>query len=55
MTVRASPSETHVVCHANDNVAFERDHPPVPLWFAGTVVVMNVLSAVLSLTAWAGS
>ena len=55
MTAKATPSGTYVAFYANDNVAFERDHPPVPLWFAGTVVVMNVLSAVLSLTAWAGS
>jgi hypothetical protein len=55
MIVRASQAETHIACHANDNVAFERHRPPVPLWFAGTVVVMNVLSAVLSLTAWAAS
>jgi hypothetical protein len=51
MIVRASPSETHIACYANDNVAFERDRPPIPLWFAGTVVVMNVLSAILSLMA----
>jgi len=37
---------------ADDNLALERDHPPVPLWFAATVVVMNVLSAMLSLMAW---
>jgi hypothetical protein len=36
---------------ADDDLVFERDHPPVPLWFAGTVVVMNVLSAVMSLMA----
>jgi hypothetical protein len=36
---------------ANDNVAFERDRPAAPLWFAVTVVVMNVLSAMLSLMA----
>lgn len=51
MTAKAIPSGTHVVCHANDNVAFERNYPPVPLWFAGTVVVMNVLSAMLLLMA----
>jgi hypothetical protein len=55
MIVRASQSETHIACHANDNFAFERARPPAPVWFAGTVVVMNVFSAVLSLTAWAGS
>jgi hypothetical protein len=52
MTAKASQSEAHVACHANDNLAFERDHPPAPLWFAVIVVVMNVLSAMLSLTAW---
>jgi hypothetical protein len=36
---------------ANDNDAFERDRPAAPLWFAVTVVVMNVLSAMLSLMA----
>jgi hypothetical protein len=51
MTAKATPSETHIVCHANDNVGFERGHPPVPLWFAGTVMVMNVLSAMLLLMA----
>jgi hypothetical protein len=55
MTIQASPSGTHVACHANDNFAVERDRPPVPLWFAVTVVVMNVLSAVLTLMAWAAS
>jgi hypothetical protein len=47
MTVRAS----HAYSSANDNLAFERLRPPAPVWFAGTVVVMNVLSAVLSLIA----
>jgi len=51
MTVRASQAETHITRHANDNVSFERDRPPVPLWLAVTVVVMNVLSAMLSLMA----
>ena len=52
MTAKALQPEAHVACHANDNLAFERDHPPVPLWFAVTVVMMNVLSAMLSLMAW---
>jgi len=47
MTVRAS----QVFSSANDNLAFERLRPPAPVWFAGTVVVMNVLSAVLSMIA----
>jgi len=47
MTVRPSQA----LSSANDNFAFERVHPPVPVWFAGTVVVMNILSAVLSLIA----
>jgi hypothetical protein len=51
MTVRASQSETHIGRHANDNVAFERVRPPTPVWFAGTLVVMNVVSAVMSLMA----
>jgi hypothetical protein len=51
MTAKATPSEAHIVCHANDNVSFERGHLPVPLWFAGTVMVMNVLSAMLLLRA----
>jgi hypothetical protein len=51
MTVRASQAEAHIARHANDNVAFGRVHPPAPVWFAGTVVVMNVLSAVMSLMA----
>jgi hypothetical protein len=52
MTAKASRPEAHVSCHANDNLVFERDHPPAPVWFAGMVLVMNVLSAMLSLTAW---
>jgi hypothetical protein len=51
MTVRASQSETHIVRHANDNVAFEQDHPPVSLLLAVMVVAMNVVSAVMSLMA----
>jgi hypothetical protein len=51
MTVRASQSETHIGRHANDNVAFERVRPPTPVWFAGTLVVMNIVSAMLSLMA----
>jgi len=51
MIIQASPSGTCVARHANDNFAFERDRPPVPLWFAVTVVVMNVLSAMLTLMA----
>jgi hypothetical protein len=51
MTIKASPCETHVACHANDNVVLEPERPPVALWLAGTIVVMNVLSAMLSLMA----
>ena len=51
MTVRASQSETHIARHANDNVAFERVRPHAPVWFAGTLVVMNIVSAMLSLMA----
>lgn len=47
MSVRTSLAHSS----ANDNFAFERVRPPVPVWFAGTVVVMNVLSAVLTLMA----
>ena len=47
MTVRAS----QVLSSANDNFPDERVRPPAPVWFAGTVVVMNVLSAVMSLMA----
>jgi hypothetical protein len=44
MTAKASQSEAHVACHANDNLAVERAHPPGPLWFAVMVVVMNCRS-----------
>jgi hypothetical protein len=47
MTVRAS----QVLSSANDNFAVERVRPPAPVWFAGTLVVMNVASAVMSLMA----
>lgn len=48
MIVRTSPAHSST----NDNFAFERVRPPPPVWFAVTVVVMNVLSAMLSLIAW---
>jgi hypothetical protein len=47
MTVRAS----QVLSSTNDNFAVQRVGPPAPVWFAGTLVVMNVLSAVMSLIA----
>jgi hypothetical protein len=50
MTARATQSAVLALPDL-DHTAFERRWPPVSLWLAGTVVVMNVCATVLSLIA----
>jgi hypothetical protein len=50
MTARATQSAVLALPDL-EHTAFERRYPPVSLWLAGTIVVMNVCATVLSLMA----
>jgi len=50
MTVSSTQSAVQALSHFEGS-SLERCYPPVFLWLAGTVLVMNVCATVLSLMA----